>query len=90
MHDPDYEEWLSDFGGRLTAEDLERLLSRARETKDEDLRRLVKSHMTLRVHVREFLLPLASNVPQDLTHAQLSMIEMLRTWVSDTKPATDA
>jgi len=42
------EEFYEDFGAHLTAADCDRLLARARESKDQDFRLLVKQYLTLR------------------------------------------
>jgi hypothetical protein len=42
------EEFYEDFGAHLTAADCDRLLARARESKDRDFRLLVKQYLTLR------------------------------------------
>jgi hypothetical protein len=84
MGHEDYAEWLADFGARaLDSADLERLLTRARDLSDDDLRRLVKQHQTLRRLVRDFLLPRleASTVP--LTEPERTLIAFVRDAVRD-------
>jgi hypothetical protein len=48
MDESEDEEFYEDFGAHLTAADCDRLLTRARESEDQDLRLLVKQYMTLR------------------------------------------
>jgi hypothetical protein len=91
MTDESYEEWLADFGARCpTTGDLERLLTRSRQTNDDDLRGLVKSHMFLRRLVRDAVLPAISDPsggPQVVW--QPSFIATLRRLVSDDQRAPD-
>jgi len=83
MSNESHEEWLTDFAAsRLTAEDLERLLARSRETHDDDLRRLVKSHMFLRRLVREGVLPIIG-ASDRIPAVQPALIESLWRLVSD-------
>ena len=89
MQDDEYQEWVADLGARLTQEDLERLLTRARQASDEDLRRLVKTHLTLRRLVRDAVLPLLST-PARPTEAQRSAIDLVRTMVGPTGDTGDA
>jgi hypothetical protein len=83
MPNESYEEWLTDFAAsRLTAEDLERLLARSRDTHDDDLRRLVKSHVLLRRLVREGVLPMLGTPDRNQT-VQPAFVESLRRLVGD-------
>jgi hypothetical protein len=91
MPDKTYDEWLTDFSApHQTMNDLERLLARARQTQDEDLRRLVKIHVHLRHLVKEGLLPALAATKADLTDGQRSMIERARRIVIDNGQARDA
>jgi hypothetical protein len=91
MPDQQYEEWLTDFSApHQTMEDLERLLSRTRQMQDEELRRVVKAHMHLRLLVREGLLPALSTATCELTDGQRSMIKLVRRLVHDSIPVPDA
>jgi hypothetical protein len=84
MPDQTYEEWLADFSApHQTMADLERLLSRGEQTRDEDLRRLVKVHMNLRHIVKDGLLPALSAIECELTDGQRSMVERARHIVQD-------
>jgi hypothetical protein len=84
MPDQTYEAWLADFSApHQTMADLERLLSRSEQTRDEDLRRLVKVHMNLRHIVKDGLLPALSAIDFKLTDGQRSMIERARQIVQD-------
>ncbi len=79
-----YEEWLADFGARaFSSQDLERLLTRSRQQSDDDLRRLVKQHQTLRRLVHDVLVPKVddSRVPPTLADRQL--IDLVRSIVGD-------
>jgi hypothetical protein len=55
MDDASEEEFVEEFGYSLRLPDLERLLVRARETGDRELRLLVHQHQTLRRTAADFL-----------------------------------
>jgi len=79
-----YEEWLADFSApHQTMADLERLLTRSEQARDEDVRRLVKVHMNLRHIVKDGLLPALSALESQLTDGQRSMVERARNIVHD-------
>ena len=84
MSSESYEDWLSGFAAnRLTAEELERLLTRSVETSDEDLHRLVNAHMFLRRLVREGVLPMLGNTSTGIATEKPALIESLRRLVRD-------
>lgn len=90
MPDQIHDEWLTDFSApHQTMADLERLLARAGETQDEELRRLVKVHIHLRLVVKDGLLPALSATKVELTEGQRSMVEMARLMVDGDSQVRD-